>query len=1216
MLTPNHTAIVGAGGVTSLTIGFLDSAAATKLDIVQSEAEGRWVVVVAVLRGIQNFSTINGESVGSLSTWTDLLEGYSPATGATTASVKMGIWAKQWLSTDPNTITVVRANTPEEWQMWVGVIAGTDTQVNPGAPLGSQVSSSIVVTPYDAAAQPALFIGGKNSGATNVDLNWSGSSEVEELNSWNATAGTQKLGVAITIQDVAVTNINRTLSTTPTTTCHLYGVQIQLVEPAVTIDGDGLADFGFTSTGDGTVVKYGDGDADLGFYSEGTGQVISAGGNNLPVVELTGTPLAWTGTTRTVMLTATDADGDTVTLSLGASYPWVTLTDLGETSTDVFQAELTAAPTETVVGGVYPITVRANDGTGIINYTVDWQVFYTNRFVRAVDGSLHPIVKEIFVAVPAPTDTAIVSGAGQANFGFAAEASGQTITDGHGLADFGFAATMTASGAGQALWRRLIVRTEEEFDLGRYGGGGKQHMRAGARSPSDPERIYFWVDIAHSYRSDDSGGWWHTPLDKGFGVIAITAGAVSNTDPNLCVILGDDHFEDDNNGREGLYRSIDGCESWQFVYPCHPDRARATTDLPVGYVAGTNDAPTRLHHQTIVNSVHNTNHWFAMVDSWGFCRSLDNGVTWEILWDVANNGQVKDVYKILEDPTTQGVFYLACYRNVWKLTGCHGAVASMVANRITGAGGTALQGAGSSMVRYICFEDGDDGNSALLASVSAIDAATPGYVGRSTDHNGTWTTVLTEPDLEYVWCHPGMARFLMVYQEGTAKQGKWANAVGGPYTAMTCVMAPGWTDSFGSRIQGQWVGFYPSADDPLDIWAYSQNPLYHSRDGGKTWTWENEGNDGYNQGWTWRCSYQDPEDSQHYWFSSADVGPIQTETAGDFFHLTEPKPSAYNGAKGAHGAAMMGTATAESRLFVVAAIGDTNNAELQRATNRGDEAADWVTTNTLNRRRLGIWPYKLNPEMDVATRAKARAYGLAGYQRTQNGGQTYSSSGLTTDAEWNGYMWNDPDIFFAIQHFGTDALKAIWRGELNLTTSALAVTRVWLSPGHKLVSRGAWGFSHTNRNLLYVGTADGGIARYNVSTGVTTDLDFWGAHSSLTAMKAAYPKTNIIMIDVSAFDDDHVAVLLSIHGANQIWRTLDGGDTWQDIAVNLPRLANGNIEWMHHTGELLFSSSKGLWVFPHHPSVAPEPDAELLYDHAVDVVSLIDNPPTALYFTT
>jgi hypothetical protein len=55
---------------------------------------------------------------------------------------------------------------------------------------------------------------------------------------------------------------------------------------------------------------------------------------------------------------------------------------------------------------------------------------------------------------------------------------------------------------------------------------------------------------------------------------------------------------------------------------------------------------------------------------------------------------------------------------------------------------------------------------------------------------------------------------------------------------------------------------------------------------------------------------------------------------------------------------------------------------------------------------------------------------------------------------------------------------------------------------------------------------------------------------------------------------------MSAAGIPNIWRSLDGGSSWEDISYNLPRIGASSLSVNPHTGELFFGSCVGTWIFP------------------------------------
>jgi hypothetical protein len=68
-----------------------------------------------------------------------------------------------------------------------------------------------------------------------------------------------------------------------------------------------------------------------------------------------------------------------------------------------------------------------------------------------------------------------------------------------------------------------------------------------------------------------------------------------------------------------------------------------------------------------------------------------------------------------------------------------------------------------------------------------------------------------------------------------------------------------------------------------------------------------------------------------------------------------------------------------------------------------------------------------------------------------------------------------------------------------------------------------------------------------------------------------------------AIDPNHPEIIYAgmfASGIPWIWRSVDGGDSWEDISNNLPRIGQRTMAVNPHTGELFTGSTVGTWVFP------------------------------------
>ena len=116
-------------------------------------------------------------------------------------------------------------------------------------------------------------------------------------------------------------------------------------------------------------------------------------------------------------------------------------------------------------------------------------------------------------------------------------------------------------------WRVLPIRSEEEFNLGMIGGEAEQYPHSIARCRNHPEIIYISHDCRQAWRSDDGGETWEHVLGKGLYLNMGQSIEVDPVNPDIVFLTVDDAWNHLNRDSQGLYRSTDGGQNWQFILP-------------------------------------------------------------------------------------------------------------------------------------------------------------------------------------------------------------------------------------------------------------------------------------------------------------------------------------------------------------------------------------------------------------------------------------------------------------------------------------------------------------------------------------------------------------------------------------------------------------------------------------------------------------------------
>ena len=116
-------------------------------------------------------------------------------------------------------------------------------------------------------------------------------------------------------------------------------------------------------------------------------------------------------------------------------------------------------------------------------------------------------------------------------------------------------------------WRVMPIRSEEEFNLGMIGGEATQHMHGTARSPSNPDIIYMSHDCAHVWKSTNAGDSWKKTLGINLSLVSGQSIEVDPVNPDIVFVVVAYIRNRLTKGYEGVYRSKDGGDTWEFVLP-------------------------------------------------------------------------------------------------------------------------------------------------------------------------------------------------------------------------------------------------------------------------------------------------------------------------------------------------------------------------------------------------------------------------------------------------------------------------------------------------------------------------------------------------------------------------------------------------------------------------------------------------------------------------
>lgn len=234
-------------------------------------------------------------------------------------------------------------------------------------------------------------------------------------------------------------------------------------------------------------------------------------------------------------------------------------------------------------------------------------------------------------------------------------------------------------------WFPLMMRSQEEDQLGLAGAGSEQHFHGIARSQYNPDYIYACQDITGPWRSRDGGETWQKTLDRGIMVTNSDSIEVDPVDPNKVFSIMESWNGYRPQGLGGIYRSLNGGDDWELVMnvewdpsytfeawdgprPRSPYLWSGDTDITGENTASFNH---RYYSHNIawspvgVDPSNSPDLWFAALPRDYLYYSNDGGTTWLKGADIKH---IQFIYAVYADPWNQNNVYLATDRGFYVST--------------------------------------------------------------------------------------------------------------------------------------------------------------------------------------------------------------------------------------------------------------------------------------------------------------------------------------------------------------------------------------------------------------------------------------------------------------------------------------------------------------------------------------------------------------------
>ena len=736
-------------------------------------------------------------------------------------------------------------------------------------------------------------------------------------------------------------------------------------------------------------------------------------------------------------------------------------------------------------------------------------------------------------------------------------------------------------------WRVLPIRSQEEYELGMIGGEATQHPHGIARSPSHPDHIYLSQDVGQVWKSTDAGQTWLKTTGKGLYLKYAQSIEVDPADPKIVFVIVDNVWNRLAEDYEGVYRSVDGGDSWEFVLP-----------TAVNFVHNANPITHRMYKHNIAYDpasveASGARTWYAAFVENGLYRSEDYGRHWTRVADLRDH---ETLYGIQTHPSNGETVYIASRDGLFVHSRGNGlrplgdlppgAVSSIAISPDRHVVYATLKydkwskyGAykkGDTVEYkekyYISLVDNKDHSPDQSADIWETFPTTEGLY-KSLD-TGRKFTLFKEHDVQAVFMNPGYPDTL--YLVGSTKSAStWITHDGGAtwFKNRKATPAPGLgRDQWLQTIYGN-TGIVPHPNNKDEAVAFSSAHMYKTTNGGKSFVESSNLFTGY-AWWINAGAAFDVYDPNRIMFLLCDVTMAITTNGGDYFERRRGETWDWyqEGRIPWVGAYAGDFQPVEDSQLIVCSIGNYFRTKLMRST---DEGKNWKLVTD-----------EIEPNLFLKFHTKDPDIVYAGKRISRDAGATFEKVdfGNFNDLrpEIFGMCLEHPDTIYALDSRGR---FHILRSDDKANTWYLCDKLEWRMQRRDSIP--TFAVDPKNPNKVYTLDKNGDLAVGIWNNRVKRML--WKSMGLLDLVDADKNLNNYVR--TVAIDPNHSEIIyagMSASGISNIWRSTDEGATWEDISYNLPRMGMQAMAVNPHTGELFVGSACGTWILqPPYDSQTP-----------------------------
>lgn len=685
------------------------------------------------------------------------------------------------------------------------------------------------------------------------------------------------------------------------------------------------------------------------------------------------------------------------------------------------------------------------------------------------------------------------------------------------------------------------------------GGEGMQFIHHIAYAPSNPKVAFLGVDTDTIWKSTDGGTTWRRKGKgiKSNGIISIT---VDPKNEKRVFVTGAQYTEfwglmtDKRQMPLGIYRTLDGGENWKLVKQAYFGS--------MGWAEGNWGANTI--------SFAGDNTLYVGTDQDGLLKSTDGGDTWSTILDFKTIGRI---WAVKTHPTDSSTVFVGTSNGLKKMT-ASGSL-SAIGNGLIGVVTAILIShtnpqiliVGDHSNRIMKSEDGGATFSASFThSIAIKDTAwmamspvDPNYVFVSFAKRSYFSQ--NDDKMDFYYTHNAMDSNVEWKVAESMDEKVVSNGIDYGWVcgsiSVKFASGPTWGEFMGGPI-----AMHPTNKN-IALFFGGPGVVKKTTDGGANWHYSNAGYTAM-AGMAKSLFSWDRQKARGFATTNSDRG-IYFSDDNELTFKSYRTPSFHKDYESRGYGVAVGYGPTED--VIVGALGSHEQQILTVSRDKGDTWTQIKNPNTAG--------YYLDQLITFSPTDPMVIY--AGKFKSVDGGVTWTQLSRKVDAVY----WGNGDIVYSMGSSSSGNIlifKSENGGSTWPTTSPFpeiptannSVTQIVVSP--------------TNANKIYFGKRSVGIYILNGSAPVLFRneksgllRDFWGEFAFMS-----------IAIDPNNDQVVYVANLTGIRGHDDksIFRSVDGGLSWQTINFNLDDNSINNVSVNPHNSYVYVGTWGGIWKLP------------------------------------